>query len=43
MVGGSRESVNRLLADFVTRGLIRYERDALVVPDLGRLTREARQ
>ena len=43
MVGGSRESVNRLLADFVARGLIRFERDSLVIPDRGRLTREARQ
>ena len=33
MVGGSRESVNRILADFVARGLIRFERDTLVVPD----------
>jgi CRP/FNR family cyclic AMP-dependent transcriptional regulator len=43
MVGGSRESVNRLLADFVGRGLIRFERDTLVVPDPGRLTLEARR
>jgi CRP-like cAMP-binding protein len=43
MVGGSRESVNRLLADFVARGLIRFEHDMLVVPDAGRLTREARR
>jgi CRP-like cAMP-binding protein len=43
MVGGSRESVNRLLADFVARGLVRFERDALVIPDHGRLTREARR
>jgi CRP-like cAMP-binding protein len=43
MVGGSRESVNRLLADFVARGLIRFEQDTLVVPDAGRLTQEARR
>jgi CRP-like cAMP-binding protein len=43
MVGGSRESVNRMLADFVARGLIRFEQDTLVVPDPGRLTREARR
>ena len=43
MVGGSRESVNRLLADLVGRGLIRFERDTLVVPDPGRLTQEARR
>jgi CRP-like cAMP-binding protein len=42
MVGGSRESVNRILAEFVTRGLIRFERDTLVVPDIGRLTKEGR-
>jgi transcriptional regulator with XRE-family HTH domain len=42
-VGGSRESVNRLLADFVARGLIRFEPDTLVVPDARRLTQEARR
>ena len=42
MVGGSRESVNRILAEFVARGLIRFERDTLVVPDIGRLTTEGR-
>jgi CRP-like cAMP-binding protein len=41
MVGGSRESVNRLLADFVSRGLIHFERDSLVIPDPVRLSREA--
>jgi CRP/FNR family cyclic AMP-dependent transcriptional regulator len=43
MVGGSRESVNRLLADFVGRGLIRFEPDILIVPDPDRLTTEARR
>jgi CRP-like cAMP-binding protein len=43
MVGGSRESVNRLLADFVARGLVRFEHDTLVVPDPARLTAEARR
>jgi len=42
MVGGSRESVNRILADFAARGLLHFERDTLVVPDPGRLTAEAR-
>jgi CRP/FNR family cyclic AMP-dependent transcriptional regulator len=42
MVGGSRESVNRLLADFAGRGLIRFDRDTLVVPDPERLLQEAR-
>ncbi len=43
MVGGSRESVNRILADFAARGLLRFESDTLIVPDLGRLTTEARR
>jgi CRP/FNR family transcriptional regulator, cyclic AMP receptor protein len=42
MVGGSRESVNRLLAELVARGLIRFDRDILVIPNLDRLTAEAR-
>jgi CRP-like cAMP-binding protein len=33
LIGGSRQSVNRLLADLVARGLIVLERDALVIPD----------
>jgi DNA-binding transcriptional regulator LsrR (DeoR family) len=37
MIGGSRQSVNRLLADLVDEGLVRTERDALVVPDLDKL------
>jgi CRP/FNR family transcriptional regulator len=43
MVGGSRESVNRHLASFAARGLLRFERDALVVPDVARLAAEARR
>jgi CRP-like cAMP-binding protein len=43
MVGGSRESVNRLLADFVGRGIIRFERDTLVVPEPARLFAEGRR
>ena len=43
MVGGWRESVNRLLADLVGRGLIRFERDALIVQDADRLTAEAQR
>jgi CRP/FNR family transcriptional regulator, cyclic AMP receptor protein len=38
MIGGSRESVNRLLAELVAQGVIRFERDVLVVPDPARLT-----
>ena len=33
MIGGSRQSVNRLLADFVAQGLLRFEGDDLVIPD----------
>jgi len=33
MIGGSRQSVNRLLSDLVTEGLIELQRDALVIPD----------
>lgn len=33
LIGGSRQSVNRLLADLVARGLVVLERDALVIPD----------
>jgi CRP/FNR family transcriptional regulator/CRP/FNR family cyclic AMP-dependent transcriptional regulator len=37
MIGGSRQSVNRLLADFVAKGLLRFEGDFLVIPDSRRL------
>ena len=37
MIGGSRQSVNRLLADLTDDGLVRLERDALVVVDPDRL------
>jgi CRP-like cAMP-binding protein len=39
MIGGSRQSVNRLLADLADQDLIRLERDALIVTDLDRLNR----
>jgi CRP/FNR family transcriptional regulator len=39
MIGGSRQSVNRLLADLADEGIIRIERDVLTVTDLGRLAR----
>ena len=39
MIGGSRQSVNRLLADLSDQGLVRVERDHLVVADLERLAR----
>ena len=41
MIGGTRQTVNRLLGDFTAEGLIRLERDTLVVPDLDRLERAA--
>ena len=37
MIGGSRQSVNRLLADLADQGLVRLERDQLVVVDRERL------
>ena len=39
MIGGSRQSVNRLLADLTEQGLVRLERDHLVVADVERLAR----
>ena len=36
---GSRQSVNRLLADLTDQGLVRLERDHLVVVDIERLAR----
>ncbi len=39
MIGGSRQTVNRLLGEFTAEGLIRIERDTLIVPDLDRLQR----
>jgi len=43
MIGGSRQSVNRLLGDFVGRGLLRFEDDQLVIPDAARLAQAARR
>jgi len=37
MIGGSRQSVNRLLADLGEQGLVRLDRDQLVVLDAERL------
>ena len=39
MIGGSRQSVNRLLSDLTDEGLVRLERDRLVVVDIERLAR----
>jgi CRP-like cAMP-binding protein len=40
MIGATRQSVNRLLSDLVERGLIRIDRDTLVIADLERLERQ---
>jgi CRP-like cAMP-binding protein len=39
MIGGTRQTVNRLLAEFAAEDLVRIERETLVVPDLERLER----
>lgn len=41
MIGGSRQSVNRLLADFVRQGLLRFDGDELAIPDTARLAAAA--
>jgi CRP-like cAMP-binding protein len=41
MVGGTRQSVNRLLSDLVDDGLLRIERDTLVIADLATLESRA--
>ena len=41
MIGGTRQTVNRLLSDLVAQGLIRLDRDTLVIPDIERLARAA--
>ncbi len=41
MIGGTRQSVNRLLTGLVSDGLIRIERETLVIVDVERLAREA--
>jgi CRP/FNR family cyclic AMP-dependent transcriptional regulator len=43
MIGGSRQTVNRLLADFVADGLLRFDGDELVIPDARRLAAAARR
>ena len=42
LVGASRETVNKALADFATRGWIKLEARAVVLTDVERLTRRAR-
>jgi CRP/FNR family cyclic AMP-dependent transcriptional regulator len=41
MIGGTRQTVNRLLSDMTAQGLVRIEKDTLVIPDLARLERAA--
>jgi len=43
MVGSTRQSVNRFLGDLVDDGLVRVERDAIVITDLRGLRRAARR
>jgi CRP/FNR family cyclic AMP-dependent transcriptional regulator len=38
MIGGSRQSINRLLQRLIADGVIRFEGDVLVIPDLDALT-----
>jgi len=42
LVGASRETVNKALADFVSRGWLRLEARAVVLRDVERLRRRAR-
>jgi CRP/FNR family cyclic AMP-dependent transcriptional regulator len=41
MIGGTRQTVNRLLADMTAQDLVRLERDTLIIPDVDRLARAA--
>jgi len=43
MIGGSRQSVNRLLSEYVAAGLVRFEVDELVIPDAHRLAAAIRR
>jgi CRP/FNR family transcriptional regulator, cyclic AMP receptor protein len=42
LVGASRETVNKALADFASRGWVRLEPHSVVLPDVDRLQRRAR-
>ena len=39
MIGGTRQTVNRLLADLTAQGLIHLEGETMIIPDLDRLAR----
>ena len=41
MIGSTRQSVNKLLSGLVEEGLLRIERDTLVITDVDRLARRA--
>jgi CRP/FNR family transcriptional regulator, cyclic AMP receptor protein len=41
MIGGTRQTVNRLLADLTAQDLIRQDGESLVIPDLARLAAAA--
>jgi CRP/FNR family transcriptional regulator, cyclic AMP receptor protein len=41
MIGGTRQTVNRLLSGLVADGLLRIERDTLIITDLDALARRA--
>jgi CRP/FNR family transcriptional regulator len=41
MIGGTRQSVNRVVAELVSEGLVRVERDDLVVVDVRLMTQRA--
>jgi len=43
MIGGSRQSVSRLVTDLSDQGLIRIGRDTIVIPDVEALARVARR
>ena len=41
MIGGSRQSVSRLLTDLAEQGLVRIDRELIVIPDIEALARMA--
>ena len=43
MIGATRQSVNKLLGEFEEEGLLRLERDSIVVADVAALARAARR
>jgi CRP-like cAMP-binding protein len=41
MIGSTRQSVNKVLGEFEADGLIKLERDTILVPSLEKLSRAA--